>query len=100
MTYIDALTTSLGLQEDGGGGIADVEKRLLAAAKTTAGAAEVVIVLDGLDFLLAATEAGVGEVLDMVSALREVCKLVFCLFIVQRGGRAGGRGCSNALLTG
>ncbi len=33
----------------------------------------IVLVLDGIDFLLAATEATVEDVLDSISELREVC---------------------------
>ena len=71
LTFIDALQSSLGLQ---GVAIGDVESTLLKAideAKATS--MRIVLVLDGIDFLLAATEATVEDVLDSISELREVC---------------------------
>ena len=53
----------------------DVEKAILEAIGSkggTDGGGKVVLVLDGLDFLLAATGCEVLRVLDMVGELREV----------------------------
>ncbi|KAL8685572.1 MAG: hypothetical protein Q9224_005766, partial [Gallowayella concinna] len=69
ITFIDALQSGLGLQD---GGIGEVEGLLLKAideAKATS--TRIFLVLDGVDFLLAATEAGVDAVLDTIWELRE-----------------------------
>ena len=70
VTFVDGLGGKLGLA---GGGISAVEKEILAAVGNQEGqSGRVLLVLDGLDFLLAATSVGAMEVLDMVSELREV----------------------------
>ncbi|KAL8820280.1 MAG: hypothetical protein Q9223_001473 [Gallowayella weberi] len=68
ITFIDALQSGLGLQS----GIGEVERLLLKAideAKATS--TRILLVLDGIDFLLAASEAGVDAVLDTIWELRE-----------------------------
>lgn len=75
MTFIDGLGTGIGLGEDG---IEGLEKELLVEVKKAKGengkGKKVVLVMDGLDFVLAAAEgAGVQGVLDMVGEVREVC---------------------------
>lgn len=54
-----------------------VEQIILAAVESTkeaeAGSGNVVLILDGLDFLLAATNTDAGALLDTVAELREVC---------------------------
>ncbi|KAL8807386.1 MAG: hypothetical protein Q9182_000725 [Xanthomendoza sp. 2 TL-2023] len=69
ITFIDALQSGLGLQSDG---IGEVECSLLKAideAKATS--SRILLVLDGIDFLLAASEAGVDAVLDTIWELQE-----------------------------
>lgn len=68
--FIDGLGTSLGLSSEG---IEDVEKAVIGAvSKFKEHGSRVLVVLDGLDFLLAATETSVREVLDCVGEFREV----------------------------
>lgn len=67
-TFIDGLGTSLGLSS---GYIENVEKAVIGAVSKEHGS-RALVVLDGIDFLLAATETSVGEVLDFVGELREV----------------------------
>ena len=73
MNIVDALSNGLGLQASG---ITDVEESIIEAMKNTQGAEtaeeKVLLVLDGLDFLLAATAFPVQDVIDMVTNLREV----------------------------
>lgn len=72
VNVVDGLSMGLGL---GTGGIADVEKAIMEAIRskqTVTGRGNIVLVLDGLDFFLAATGSEVLEVLDMVGELREV----------------------------
>lgn len=74
VTFIDGLGTGIGLGEDG---IEGLERELLARIKKAKGTdvdgSKVVLVMDGLDFVLAAAEgAGVQGMLDMVGELREV----------------------------
>ncbi|KAL8733638.1 MAG: hypothetical protein Q9166_002048 [cf. Caloplaca sp. 2 TL-2023] len=69
VTFVDALQSGLGLQDPG---IRELEKVLLKAiddAKATS--TRVLLVLDGIDFLLAATEAGADDVLNIIWELRE-----------------------------
>ena len=57
------------------GGLAEVEKAVMEAIgskETRKEEGNVLLVLDGLDFLLAATECEVLGVLDMLGELREV----------------------------
>ncbi|KAL8943054.1 MAG: hypothetical protein Q9211_001137 [Gyalolechia sp. 1 TL-2023] len=69
-TFVDALQSGLGLQR---GGIGELEKLVLNAIKeTTSINTKVLLVLDGIDFLLAATDLRVDEVLSTIWALREV----------------------------
>ena len=61
------------------GGIAEVEKAVMKAIRskeTRKEEGDVILVLDGLDFLLAATECEVLGVLDMLGEFREV-RLLF-----------------------
>ena len=72
MHLLDGLSSGLGLNP---GGIADVEKaimRAIGSKETLNDGGPVILVLDGLDFLLAATECEVLGVLDMIGELREV----------------------------
>ncbi|KAI4226976.1 MAG: hypothetical protein LQ349_006799, partial [Xanthoria aureola] len=69
ITCIDALQSGLGLQ---GGGVGEVEEALLKAideAKATS--TRILIVIDGIDFLLAATDITVEDLLDCIMELRE-----------------------------
>ena len=72
MHLIDGLSGGLGLN---GGGVAGVEKAIMNAVgskEVLNDRRNVVLVLDGLDFLLAATGCEVQEVLNMIGELREV----------------------------
>lgn len=74
MHLVDGLSGGLGL---GAGGIADVEKAIASAIGSykenpNGAVGNVMLVLDGLDFLLAATGCEVLEILDMIAELREV----------------------------
>ena len=70
LTFIDALATPLGLIE---GGLKEVETQLLAAViKQKEQGQDVLVMLDGLDFLLATAGARVEEFLDMIGILRQV----------------------------
>lgn len=74
VTFVDGLGGKLGIPD---GGIAVVEKEIMAAiGNAKEQGCRVLLVLDGLDFLLAATSVGAMEVLDMVSELREVDSLL------------------------
>ncbi|KAL8654769.1 MAG: hypothetical protein Q9210_001302 [Variospora velana] len=68
ITFFDALRSGLGLQ----GSLVEVEEVLCASIDgSKAVGTRVLLILDGLDFLLAATEANVEDVLDMTGELRE-----------------------------
>ena len=73
MHLIDGLSSGLGLSA---GGIIDVDKVIVSAIgickENMNDGGDVILVLDGLDFLLAATGCQVLEILDMVGELREV----------------------------
>ena len=72
MHLIDGLSSALGL---GAGGIADVEKAIKEAIESQEilnDKRNVILVLDGLDFLLAATGFEVPCVLEMIGELRAV----------------------------
>ena len=70
VTFVDGLRGNLWIAE---GGIRVVEKEIMAAIGTTKGSGyRALLVLDGLDFLLAATGIGAMDVLDMICELREV----------------------------
>lgn len=70
LTFIDALITPLGLRERG---IEGLERTILSSiTKAKEDGADVLLVMDGLDLLLAATETTVEEILGMISVLREV----------------------------
>ncbi|MCJ1452267.1 hypothetical protein MMC28_002609 [Mycoblastus sanguinarius] len=70
--FVDGLSGALGL---GRCGLADVEKEVLQAVESanavSRGRRRVLLVLDGLDFLLAATECEVQEMTDMVGEFRD-----------------------------
>ena len=73
MHLLDGLGSGLGLS---GGGIDDVERAIKNAIVTKENSqdrSKVMLVLDGLDFLVAATGCEVQRVLDMIGELREVC---------------------------
>ncbi|KAI4154490.1 MAG: hypothetical protein LQ341_000342 [Variospora aurantia] len=68
ITFFDALQLGLGLQ----GGLVEVEEVLCPSIDgSKAIGTKVLLILDGLDFLLAATEANVEAVLDTIGELRE-----------------------------
>lgn len=72
MDFVDGLGGGLGLST---GGIADVEKsimKVIESKKILNDGCNIVLVLDGLDFLLAATGCEVLRLLDVVGELREV----------------------------
>ena len=70
VTFFDGLATGLGLNDKG---IEQVEKEITdATTKFKEDGFKVIVVLDGIDLLLAATETSVGEILDCVGELREV----------------------------
>ncbi len=70
VTFVDGLGGKLGITE---GGIAEVEKEVLAAiGAAPESVCRTLLVMDGLDFLLAATGIGAMEMLDMICELREV----------------------------
>ncbi|KAI4264381.1 MAG: hypothetical protein L6R42_000508 [Xanthoria sp. 1 TBL-2021] len=69
ITFIDALQSGLGLQ---GRGVGEVEELLLKAIdEVKATSTRILLVLDGIDFLLAATETTVDDLLDSILELRE-----------------------------
>ncbi len=71
MNFIDALQSGIGLK---GRGIGEVEELILKAIdEANATSTRVLLVLDGIDFLLAATDTTVDDLLDCVLELREVC---------------------------
>lgn len=68
--FLDGLATGLGLND---GGIEQVEKEIMdATTKFKEDGCKVIVILDSIDLLLAATETSVGEILDCVGELREV----------------------------
>lgn len=73
MHLVDGLSSGLGL---GAGGIPNVEKTIASAIgscnEALGDGGNVILVLDGLDFLLAATGCEVLQLLDMIGELREV----------------------------
>lgn len=74
VTFIDGLSSGLGLNTEG---IKSVEKSVLDAVHTAKEGEEgnekkVIVIIDGLDFLLAATETRVEAMLDMIAEVREV----------------------------
>ena len=74
LQIVDALGNGLGLGVEG---LAGVEKEILkvveTADKAMKGEGRVLLVLEGLDFLLAATACPALDVIDMVGELRVVC---------------------------
>ncbi|KAL8982410.1 MAG: hypothetical protein Q9205_003070 [Flavoplaca limonia] len=69
MNFIDALLSGIGLK---GRGIGEVEELILKAIdEANAINTRVLLVLDGIDFLLAATDTTVDDLLDCVLELRE-----------------------------
>ncbi|CAL8576224.1 hypothetical protein XPA_002115 [Xanthoria parietina] len=69
ITCIDALQSGLGLQGDGIGEVEEVLLKAVDEAKATS--TRILLVLDGIDFLLAATEITVEDLLDCILELRE-----------------------------
>lgn len=86
MYIVDGLSSGLGL---GGGGIVDVETTILKAIESAKEAVKgrVLLVLDGLDFLLAATGCGVLEELALLGELREVRFSITVLSMLPKGSR-------------
>ncbi|KAL8708255.1 MAG: hypothetical protein Q9220_006832 [cf. Caloplaca sp. 1 TL-2023] len=70
ITFIDALQSGLGLHDDEVNAAEKVFSRAIKELKAVNN--QVLLVLDAVDFLLAATETTVGEVLDMIWELREL----------------------------
>ena len=76
-TIIDALTSGLGISR---GGIEEVEQKLLTSIQELKeDGSKVIVILDGIDLLLAATNTSVGEILDSIGELREHASLVVTL---------------------
>ena len=71
---IDVVTQDLVLEPDG---LSKVEQRILKAVndaqEASKGGGRVLLVLDGLDFLLAATSCLVLSIMDTIGELQEVC---------------------------
>ena len=69
VTFIDGLGGKLRT------GLKDVEKEILEAVKrqTEGGEGRVLVVLDGVDFLVAGIGTQVEEVMDMVQEVKDVC---------------------------
>ena len=93
---MDGLSRGLGLGVNagaatgpggGGGGIEVVEREILKAVDAVNGGGEgkgkgrVLLVLDGLDFLIAAMGVTGGEMADLVGEVREVCTLFVFSFL-------------------
>ena len=80
---VDGLSSGLGLGNGGatGGGIEVVEKEILKAVDAAKGGMKgkgrVVLVLDGLDFLVAAMGVTAREMGEVVGSVREVCRSQF-----------------------
>ena len=74
MHVVDALFRDLALESDG---LSRVEARILKAVNDTQEIgkedAKVLLILDGLDFLLAATSCSVLSIMDTIGELQEVC---------------------------
>ena len=76
-TVIDALSTGLGISN---GGIEDVEQKVLTSIQgLNEDGSKIIVILDGIDLLLAATNISVGEILDSLGELREHASLVVTL---------------------
>ncbi|KAL8659671.1 MAG: hypothetical protein Q9226_000296 [Calogaya cf. arnoldii] len=69
ITFIDALQSGLGLQDRGIGEFEEVVLKAITEAKATS--ARILLVLDGIDFLLAATETTVDDLLACILEFRE-----------------------------
>ncbi|KAL8796825.1 MAG: hypothetical protein Q9195_000908 [Heterodermia aff. obscurata] len=77
VTFFDGLGTGFGLHE---GGIEQVEGKILdATRKLKNEGSKVLVILDGIDLLLAATKTSVGEIVDCVGELREHAAIVLTL---------------------
>ena len=77
-TVIDALETGLGIIN---GGIEDVEQKVLTSIQGhKEDGSKIIVIVDGIDLLLAATNVSVGEILDSIGELREHASLVVTLF--------------------
>ncbi|KAL8737532.1 MAG: hypothetical protein Q9181_001584 [Wetmoreana brouardii] len=72
IAFIDALQSGLGLHS---AGIDEAEKTLLKSIEVAkAAGSRILLVLDGIDVLLAAAEATINKILDLIWELREVCR--------------------------
>ncbi|KAL9587228.1 MAG: hypothetical protein Q9212_000387 [Teloschistes hypoglaucus] len=69
ITFIDALHLGHGLRKDGINEVEDVLLKKIKEVETSKN--RVLLILDGIDFLLAATEARLDEILGMIWELRE-----------------------------
>ena len=74
MQFLDGLGGDIG-------GAVNVERRILAAveAQKERGIKRVVVVLDGMDFLLAGMGATIDEILNLVGTIREVRPIPYCV---------------------
>jgi len=73
VTLVDALSSGLDLQPDGFAGLEEeILRAIRDAKKESHGRGKVLLVLDGMDFLLAATACPVQALLDLIAELREV----------------------------
>lgn len=76
-TVIDGLSTGLGITN---GGIEEVEQKVLTSIQgLKEDGSKIIVILDGIDLLLAATNISVGEILDSIGELREHASLVVTL---------------------
>lgn len=79
---VDALSNGLGMST---GGLAEAEKEVLTLVKSakepSGGETRVLLVLDGMDYLIAATACPVPAVIDMVGEFREVRSYLAIMYI-------------------
>lgn len=101
ITFIDALHLGHGLRKNG---INEVEEVLLKKIKEVETSNNrVLLVLDGIDFLLAATEARLDEILSVIWELREVWRQPLCWSIYTTNSTLTGspaRACKYCLHVG
>ena len=88
---VNALESGLGLGPAGLAGVeSEISNTITAVKEGMETGGQVLLVLDGIDFLLAATARPALEILDLVGSLREVC-LLLCIPQMSRG-----MSCSNS----
>ena len=77
VSIIDGLATGLGISN---GGIGEVEQKVLTSVEElNEDSSKIIVILDGIDLLLAATNTSVGEILDSLGELREHASLIVTL---------------------